>query len=101
MNKKSRLNEILLLIESQEIGTQEELTEILVEKGYNVSQSTVSRDIADLNLIKVECGNKKYKYSKAVLKEDNISPQMVSLFKQITISMDSANNLIVIKEDVK
>ena len=97
MSRKARLNEILNLIESQEISTQEELTEILMAKGYSVSQATVSRDIADLNLIKVECGNKKYKYSKAILKEDNVSPQMVNLFKQIIVSMDCANNLIVIK----
>lgn len=97
MSKKSRHSEILRLIENQNIGTQEELTEILINKGYSVSQSTVSRDISDLNLIKVEYGNKKYKYSKAIVKEEYLSPQIVSLFKQIIVSMDCANNLIVIK----
>ena len=97
MSKKSRHSEILRLIENQNIGTQEELTEILINKGYSVSQSTVSRDISDLNLIKVEYGNKKYKYSKAIVEDEYLSPQIVSLFKQIIVSMDCANNLIVIK----
>ena len=64
MSKKSRLNDIINLIESEEISTQEELTDRLIALGYDVSQSTVSRDINELNLIKIEGQNKKYKYSK-------------------------------------
>jgi len=97
MVKNSRLQEILSLIEEKPIGTQEELTEILINKGYNVSQATVSRDIKELNLIKVEYQDKKYKYVKAAINDDKLSPQILSLFKQIIISMESANNLIVIK----
>ena len=97
MSKKSRLNEIINLITEFEIGTQEELTDILLNKGYDVSQSTVSRDIKELNLIKVECADKKYKYAKPVVSEEELSPQTVSLLKHIILSIDSANNLIVIK----
>ena len=63
MSKKSRLNEIINLITEFEIGTQEELTDILLNKGYDVSQSTVSRDIKEINLIKVECADKKYLFT--------------------------------------
>ena len=57
MTKKERLNLILSVIEENEIGTQEELTECLNKKGYNVSQATISRDIKELNLIKAEGKN--------------------------------------------
>ena len=54
MAKKQRLNDIINLITKYEVSTQEELTELLIDLGYKVSQSTVSRDINDLNLIKIE-----------------------------------------------
>ena len=63
MSKKQRHNDIIKLIEEREIETQEMLTEALIELGYKVSQSTVSRDINELNLLKVEGENKKSYYT--------------------------------------
>ena len=97
MNRKERLSKILELISTYEVSTQEELTDKLLNEGLDVSQSTVSRDIKDLNLIKVEGVNKKFKYTKAVLSQGNISERTINLFKQTTISIECANNLIVLK----
>lgn len=97
MTKKQRLSAITELIEKEEISTQEELTARLIELGYDVSQSTVSRDINELNLIKVEGDEKKFKYLKADLADKKVSPQMLGLLRQIVTSVDYANNLVVIK----
>ena len=97
MNKKTRHNEIINLINNYEICTQDELTEKLIALGYNVSQSTVSRDINELNLIKTEGTKNKFKYTKANVISGEITPQIISLFKQVTVSMTCANNLLVIK----
>lgn len=97
MNKKDRLSAIEKLIANYEIDTQEELTEKLIDLGFNVSQSTVSRDINKLNLIKSSGVLKKTKYVKADAVTGELSPQIVSLFKQVTISATAANNLLVIK----
>ena len=97
MIKKTRHQAIINLINSVDISTQEELTEKLNEQGYIVSQATISRDIKDLNLIKVEGANKKTKYAKIDYVNNKLTPQRISLFKQITLSMESANNLIVLK----
>ncbi|MBR2871421.1 MAG: arginine repressor [Clostridia bacterium] len=96
MTKKERLNLILQVIEENEVGTQEELTECLNKKGYNVSQATISRDIKELNLIKAEGKNVKSKYIKFSAGE-NVSPKIIDLFKHVTVSISSVNNLIVIK----
>ena len=96
MTKKERLNLILQVIEENEVGTQEELTESLNKKGYNVSQATISRDIKELNLIKAEGKNVKSKYIKFSAGE-NVSPKIIDLFKHVTVSISSVNNLIVIK----
>ena len=97
MTKKERLSIIEDIITENEVSTQEELTEFLVNKGLNVSQSTISRDMAELNLIKIEGINKKFKYAKAQITGDKLTPQIVNLFKQVTVSIASANNIIVIK----
>ncbi len=97
MSKKNRLLAIEKLITEYEIDTQEELTSKLLEMGYNVSQSTVSRDINELNLIKVNGNLKKYKYVKTDSEIVELSSQIISLFKQVTLSVACANNLIVIK----
>lgn len=97
MIKKSRRDAIIDLITNNDISTQDELTEKLIALGFEVSQATISRDIKELNLVKVEGTNKKYKYAKIDLAEHQLSPQLINLFKQITISIECANNLIVLK----
>ncbi len=97
MIKKNRHSAILKIISEREICTQEELTERLIELGYDVSQSTVSRDINELNLIKAEGDEKKSKYVKAIDTSKAVSPNRKSIFKQSTLSIDVANNIIVVK----
>lgn len=97
MIKNSRRQAIIELIKTFDIATQEELTEKLTERGFEVSQATISRDIKELNLIKVEGQNKRAKYAIVDDFSTKLSPQLISLFKQITLSIESANNLIVLK----
>ncbi len=97
MSKKERLNKIIELIDFFEIDTQEELTAKLIESGFAVSQATVSRDITELNLIKSAGNRKKFKYVKAPISNVDVSNKMISLYRQVTLSVTSANNLIVIK----
>lgn len=97
MTKKERLRIITNLIQNEEISTQEELTARLIELGYDVSQSTVSRDINELNLIKTEGVGKKFKYISVNVNASAISPQMLELLKHIVVSVECANNLIVVK----
>ena len=96
MTKNERLKAIEKIILDFEISSQEELMEQLSLQGYNVSQSTISRDINELNIIKTEGVVKKFKYAKPII-ADKISSQIYNLFKHATTSISSANNLIVIK----
>ncbi len=97
MIKKDRHTAILKIINDREIFTQEELTDALIKLGFDVSQSTVSRDINELNLIKTEVEGKKSKYVKAIDTSKTVSPNRMSILKQSTLSIDVANNLIVVK----
>ena len=93
--KIKRHNEILELIKSREIGTQEELLDLLKNKGYDVTQATISRDIRELNLTKVNNGSRQ-KYA-VIVKDEEFSDKYVRVLKEGFVSMLSSGNLIVLR----
>lgn len=52
-DRAARLKKILELVTANDIATQERLAEVLGGAGWEVTQSSVSRDIAALGLVKV------------------------------------------------
>ena len=95
MKKNVRQEFIAKLIEDYEIGTQAELTSALREHGFDVTQATVSRDINEMHLIKVKGETKRQKYAvKTTLAKND---KYVSIFKESVVSIDCAENLIIIK----
>ncbi len=95
--KIERHSLIIELIGKYEIETQEELAAKLRAAGCTVTQATVSRDIRELNLTKVagEGGRSHY----AVLHTDrqNISDKYSRVLGDALLSMEMAQNLLVIK----
>ena len=59
----SRQNKILEIIANNEIETQEKLASMLRNEGFDVTQATISRDIKELQLIKVLSNSGRYKYA--------------------------------------
>ena len=53
MIKEKRQQKICSLIQAKNIGTQDELTELLSKAGYSVTQSSVSRDLEQIGIVKV------------------------------------------------
>ena len=80
--KVERHSKIVELIGKYEIGTQEELAQMLNEAGFNVTQATVSRDIRELKLTKVQAENGRQRY--VVLE----APRGTSAIKYIRILKD-------------
>ena len=56
--RSARRRTILQLVDRLAIGSQEELAIRLRERGFAVTQATVSRDVADLGLVKVPRGDR-------------------------------------------
>jgi transcriptional regulator of arginine metabolism len=52
MNKETRQKKIFSLIRARRIATQEELTALLERSGLVVTQSSVSRDLLELGIVK-------------------------------------------------
>lgn len=95
--KISRQSKIIELINKYDIETQEELAELLMKAGFNVTQATVSRDIRELKLTKVAVDGGKQKYILLQKTESDISEKYIRVLKEGFVSMDMAQNILVIK----
>lgn len=96
MRRTLRQQKILEIISEMEIETQEELCEQLLKAHFNVTQATISRDVNDLKLYKVAGAQKKYKYASLDV-DDTVTNRMTNLYKGCVLTINSANNLILIK----
>ena len=95
--KKRRHKLILDLIEQYDVGTQEELLALLRDKGYDVTQATVSRDVKELRLLKTLGANGVYKYTVENTKNTGYSGMFDALFQSAMTKVDYAGNICVIK----
>ena len=100
MKRTERLRIIRDLIKTKKIASQEELIEELSAIGYSVTQSTISRDIKQLNLVKVRNSLQEEYY--ALSSKYQVDPQfnigkIKFKFKENVLSVDLSNNIIVIK----
>ena len=95
--KVSRHAKIIELISQYDIETQEELAEYLNNAGFKVTQATVSRDIRDLNLTKVSVNGGKQKYVIHRQEEPGMSERYMRVLRDGYVSMDMAQNILVIK----
>ena len=95
--KTRRQSKILELIQKNDIETQEELSAYLVKEGYKVTQATVSRDIREMKLTKVSLSNGRQKYVALGEAKDDLSEKYFRVFRDGFVSMDMAQNILVIK----
>ncbi|MBQ4473865.1 MAG: arginine repressor [Lachnospiraceae bacterium] len=95
--KIGRQAKIVELVNTHDIETQEELADLLNSAGYNVTQATISRDIRELKLTKVSTDRGRQKYVVLRQSGDGMAEKYVQVLKNGFLSMDSAQNILVIK----
>ncbi len=97
--KSKRQEEILRLIKNKIFLTQEELQGELTNLGYNVTQSTVSRDIKELRIVKGHDENGNYRYISGSQSGENArnDSHYKELFTRAVKSIAFSLNNIVIK----
>ena len=95
--KTKRQSRILELIRNNDIETQEELQAYLEKEGFAVTQATVSRDIRDMKLTKISTNAGKQKYVALNDSSEDLSEKYVRVLKDGYVSMDMAQNILVIK----
>ena len=96
--KSKRQEKILELIEKYNIETQEELIARLAECGIESKQTTVSRDIKELMLIKVPTGDGRYRY--ALPAQENYAftkERMRRVFNDTIVDCAYSENILVVR----
>lgn len=94
--KVERHSKIVELIGKYNIETQEDLAEQLNKEGYNVTQATVSRDIRELKLSKVQGDNGRQKYA-VFHPQTAFNDKYIRILHDSFLSMDMAQNFLVVK----
>lgn len=96
--KSTRQNIILQIIAEQEIETQNQLMDVLAQRGVPSTQATLSRDIKELHLTKTLAPSGKYRYAAPAADEfPGYDERLKKIFRECVTSYAEAQNIIVIK----
>jgi len=92
-NKILRQSKIKEIITSQEIGSQEELTQILRENDFDTTQATLSRDLHELGIVRIPSDNG-FKY---VFHENQMEQSLKPLMAMEIINVVHNESTIIVK----
>ncbi|GGN04202.1 arginine repressor [Thermus composti] len=97
-NKAERHRVIREIVSREEISTQKELVERLRALGFEVTQATVSRDIAELRLARVSLGKGRHKYTlPAADMAEDVYEELKRQFALFVKDVDRGGNILVLK----
>lgn len=95
-DKRSRQTLIQEIITDQPVETQEELSEILAERGVPATQATISRDIRELGLLKIPY-QERHRYAMPDNTPAGSLERLKRLVREVLISYVVSENLVVVK----
>ena len=95
VSKRDRQGAILELIRNHRINSQMELKDLLLGKGIEVTQATLSRDMRELRLVKIPGGDGGAHYS--LPEEWEHTPPLESLLPTLFVSAEGTGNLLVVR----
>jgi len=97
MNKFERQGAILRLVQERPLATQTEVADALREAGIEAVQTTVSRDIAQLGLVKVRAADGRLVYALPGAADLDRLSALTTALKRWTTGMTAANHLVVVR----
>ena len=93
ISKRARQERIIAIIRRQPVASQEELSEILAHEAVTVTQSTLSRDIRELGVVKA-----RGRYQVAAAGESVPSPESVRrAFQQFLLRSEVSGNILMLR----
>jgi len=96
MNRRERQSAILELVRDRALSTQAEVAAALRENGFDVVQTTVSRDIADLGLVKVRAPSGRLVYASPGASDGDRLRALGSAMRRYAITVEAAGPLVVV-----
>ncbi len=99
--KQGRQQAILSLTERYAIRRQEELMAYLRADGFDVTQATISRDIRELNLVKISDSEGNYRYAvshtNAAPQDSRATERFETIFRESALKVDYAGHIVLVK----
>ena len=96
--KNTRQAEIMNIVQTMEVETQEQLLQELRSRGFSATQATISRDIKELRLVKELTGRGGYRYTLTERKSvGGADARLRNIFKEGVTSVDVAQNIVVVR----
>lgn len=100
MSKQHRHRLILDIVDHEAVGSQTELRDRLAERGVNVNQATLSRDLKELRLVKISEDGVRYRY----VRPEDASPgrpdQAIQLLRQFVRRVEASGTLVVVSTEL-
>ena len=97
MTRFDRQGAILRLVQARPLSTQEELAAALREAGYDAVQTTVSRDIAQLGLVKVRGPEGRLVYALPGAADLSRLSELTAALRRWTLSVVPSGNLVLLQ----
>ena len=96
MNRRERQSAILDLMRDGALSTQAEVASALKEAGFDVVQTTVSRDIADLGLVKVRAPSGRLVYAPPGTTDGDRMRALGAAMRRYAVGAEAAGTLVVL-----
>ena len=96
MNRRDRQNAILELVRERALSTQAEVASALRENGFEVVQTTVSRDISDLGLVKVRAPSGRLVYAPPGTSDGDRLRALGAAMRRYALTVEPAGALVVV-----
>jgi transcriptional regulator of arginine metabolism len=95
-HRRERQGAILRLIRDRQISTQAELAAALHDAGFDAVQTTVSRDISELGLVKVRAPNGRLVYSQSGTTDVERLRELDGALRRWALSIEASDSLVVV-----
>ena len=97
MNKFERQGAILRLVAERQLSTQGDLVQALRDEGVDAVQATVSRDIAQLGLVKVRAGDGRLVYALPGAADLDRLSELTTALRRWATELEPTGNLVVLR----
>lgn len=96
MNRHERQSAILELVAERALSTQAEVAAALKDAGFDVVQTTVSRDVAELGLVKVRAPSGRLVYASPGASDADRQRALGAALRRYALGVESAGALLVV-----
>ncbi len=96
MNRHERQSAILELVAEQALSTQAEVAAALKDTGFDVVQTTVSRDVAELGLVKVRAPSGRLVYAAPGASDADRQRALGAALRRYALGVEAAGSLLVV-----